>query len=242
MANSVQCIVKCASGRVMSFGDTDVTGSTTTTLKTQGIGLNQTGSIDLGNALVGETITNAFMTVTGATTASITVSYLFGFIENPDGSIAVPVEGGGCYSGCMPALVRILRVSVGMLLKMQLAVSNSTSARASYVAYAASGKCSVFQVAAVADPETEIVDLQTGGSIGQSMAGQTIVGGYVTFPNLYGVNDDQGGNNFFFIENSQGQLKDALFPVNAKEYAKVEMLRYPLRINQNDVLKVTWGS
>ncbi len=242
MANSVQCIVKCASGRVMSFGDTSVAANTTTTLQTQGIGLNQTGSVDLGNALVGETILGAYMTVTAATSVSHTVSYLFGYIENPDGSISTPIEGGGCYSSCMPKLVRPHRVRVGDLLKMQLDVSSSTSVKANYVALTASGKCSVFQVTAVADTETEIVDLQTGGTIGQSLAGQTIIAGYATFPNLYGLNDDQGGNNFFFIENAQGQLKDAIFPSNPKGQGKVEMLRYPLRIGQNDVLKVTWGS
>ena len=64
MANSIQVVVKCQSGRVMVFGDTNVTASTTTTLKSQGVGLNQTDNIDLGNALVGETITHAFGTVT----------------------------------------------------------------------------------------------------------------------------------------------------------------------------------
>jgi len=242
MANSIQVVVKCASGRIMVFGDTNVTASTTTTLQSQGVGLNFTNGIDLGNALTGETITHAFGTVTAATTTSFTVAYLFGYIENPDGSIAVPIEGGGSSSSCMPKLVKPLRVQVGMLLKIQLAVSSATAVKASYVAYCQSGKCSVFQVSAVADTETEIVDVVTGGSIGQSLAGQTILYSYATFPNSNGLNDDQAGNNFFFIEGSSGQLKDCIFPKAAKGNQKVSPLMGALRIEQNDTLKVTWGS
>jgi hypothetical protein len=242
MANSIQVVVKCQSGRVMVFGDTNVTASTTTTLKSQGVGLNQTDNIDLGNALVGETITHAFGTVTAATTTSFTVAYLFGVIENPDGSLAVPIEGGGSSSSCMPKLVRPLRVQVGMLLKVQLAVSSATAVKASFVTYTSSGKCNVFQVSAVADTETEITDLFTGGSIGQSLANQVITYSYATYPNSNGLNDDQAGNNFFFIEDSAGQLKDAIFPKCAKGNQKVSPLMGALRIMQNDTLKVTWGS
>jgi len=244
MANSAQCIVKCASGRVMSFGNTSITANTTTELQTQGIGLNQTASISLGNALVGETITHAFMTVQAATgsSAGINASYLFGFIEKPDGALSVPIEGGGHVSACMPQLVRPHRVQVGDLLKMQMTVQSATEVKANLVTYAASGKCSVFQVTAVADTKTEIVDVQTGGTIGQSMAGQTIIYAYATFPNLNGINDDQAGNNFFFLENSQGQLKDAFFPMNAFSGFKVVPVMGRTRIDQNDTLSVTWGS
>ena len=82
----------------------------------------------------------------------------------------------------------------------------------------------------------------TGGSIGQSLAGQTIVYSYATFPNSNGLNDDQAGNNFFFIEGSSGQLKDCIFPKAAKGNQKVSPLMGALRIEQNDTLKVTWGS
>lgn len=244
MANSAQCIVKCASGRVMSFGNTSITANTTTELQTQGVGLNQTSSISLGNALVGEVITHAYITVQAATgsSAGISASFMLGFIESPSGALACPVEGGGHASACMPALIKPHRVQVGDLLKMQMTVQSATEVKASLVTYASSGKCSVFQVTAVADTKTEIVDLQTGGTIGQSMAGQSIVYAYATFPNLNGLNDDQAGNNFFFLENSQGQLKDAYFPVNAFSAFKVNPIRTAIRIDQNDTLSVTWGS
>lgn len=243
MANSVQCIVKCASGRVMSFGNTSVTSETTTTLQTQGIGLNQTASVDLGNALVGELITNAYMTVSAeiGSSAGINAVYMFGYIEKPDGAISVPIEGGGNQSSCMPALVKPHRVQVGDLLKMQMTVQTASTKKANYIAYTSSGKCSVFQVTAVADTKTEILDLQTGGSIGQSLAGQQIIYGYATFGNLNGLNDDQAGNNFFFLENSQGQLKDAIFPNSPFSGYKVKPLA-GVRIDQNDTLSVTWGS
>jgi hypothetical protein len=242
MTNSIQVVVQCASGRTMSFGVTDVTDNTLTTLVTQGVGLNQTSAIDLGNALPGETIVRAYGTVTAATTASITVSYNFGYIENSDGSIALPIEGGGCLSGDMPSVCRPLRVTVGMLLKAQLNVATATSKSASLVAYCASGKTAVFNVTAVADTKTEMVDVITGGTIGQSLAGQRIIKSYATFSNLYGLNDDQGGNNFYFMENAQGQLKGTFFPVLANGYGQVKMVDSGIPVLQNDSLSVTWGS
>ena len=59
MANSIQVSVLCASGRIASFGDNNVTERTTTTLQTSGTGLNQTPDVDLGNFLVGETLLTA---------------------------------------------------------------------------------------------------------------------------------------------------------------------------------------
>lgn len=242
MANSIQVSVKCASGRVAVFSDTNVTENTLTTVTSGGVGLNQTSGIDLGNFLVGETITHAFATVTAATTASATAAFALGFVEQPDGSIAVPIEGGGSASGCMPMLCRPIRVTVGMLLKIMLAQSDASNVQASLVAYCASGKTSVFTVTAVADTKTAIVDITTGGSIGQSLAGQTIVKYYATFTNSNGLNDDQGGNNFYYIESSQGTLKGTMFPVLASLYGKVEQVPTRIPILQNDTLSVMWGS
>lgn len=242
MAQSIQVSVLCASGRVAVFSDNSVSENTTTTIQTGGTGLNQTSGIDLGNFLVGETITHAFGTVTAGTTNAAVSSYLFGFIENPDGSIAIPVEGGGSMSSCMPALCRPLRVSVGMLLKIALAQADNAQVQASVVAYCASGKTSVFTVSAGDSAKTAIVDITTGGTIGQSLAGQRIVKYYATYPNSNGLNDDQSGNNFYYIESSQGQLKATLFPTNAFSFAKVVQVPCNIPIMQNDTLSVMWGS
>lgn len=242
MAQSISVSVLCASGRVAVFADDSVAENTTTTLQTGGTGLNQTSGVDLGNFLVGETITHAFATVTAATTNAAVSSYLFGFIENPDGSIAVPIEGGGAFSSSMPALCRPIRVTVGMLLKIALAQSDASQVQASVVAYCASGKTSVFTVTAVADTKTAIVDITTGGTIGQSLAGQRIVKYYATYPNSNGLNDDQGGNNFYYVESSQGQLKATMFPINAFSYGKTKLIESNIPILQNDTLSVMWGS
>ena len=243
MTNSIQVSVLCASGRIASFGDNDVTERTTTTLQTSGTGLNQTSGVDLGNFLVGETIVAAFATVTAATTVADTVGFMYAFVENADGSIAVPIEGGGNKASNMPMLCRPVRVQVGMLLKAALAITDATATDASLVAYCASGKTSVFTVGSLtADTKTAIVDITTGGTIGQSLAGQRVVKYYATFTNLYGINDDQGGNNFYYAESSQGQLKGTFFPKGVRGFAKVEMLSCNIPILQNDTLSVMWGS
>ena len=242
MANSIQVSVLCQSGRVAVFSDDNVSAKTTTTLQTGGVGLNQTSGVDLGNFLVGETIIAAYGTVQAATTVGAFASYLLGFIENPDGSIAVPIEGGGNNTSDMPMLCKPVRVTVGMLLKIQMDVSSTSTVSASVVAYCASGKTSVFNVQAGADARTAIVDITTGGSIGQSLSNQRIVKYYATFDALYGANDAQDGLNFFFIESSQGQLKSTLFPTNAKGPQRTVLVECNIPIAQNDTLSVTWGS
>jgi hypothetical protein len=242
MANSIQVSVLCASGRIASFGDNNMSERTTTTLQTSGTGLNQTSGIDLGNFLVGETIVAAFATCTAATTVADTVGFMYAFVENADGSIAVPIEGGGNKAGCMPMLCKPVRVQVGMLLKGALAIVDTTATDASLVAYCASGKTSVFTVAAVADTKTAIVDVTTGGTIGQSLAGQRVVKYYATFTGIYGINDDQGGNNFYYAESSQGQLKGTFFPQVVRAPIKTEMVACNIPILQNDTLSVMWGS
>ena len=129
-----------------------------------------------------------------------------------------------------------------MLLKGALAITDATATDASLVAYCASGKTSVFTVAAVADTKTAMVDITTGGTIGQSLAGQRVVKYYATFTNLYGINDDQGGNNFYYAESSQGQLKGTFFPKGVRGFGKVEMIPCNIPILQNDTLSVMWGS
>ena len=242
MANSIQVSVLCASGRIASFGDNNVTERTTTTLQTSGTGLNQTSGVDLGNFLVGETIIAAFGTVTAATTVADTVGFMYAFVENADGSIAVPIEGGGNKASNMPMLCKPVRVQVGMLLKAALAIVDTSAADASLVAYCASGKTSVFTVTAGEDSKTSIVDITTGGSIGQSLAGQRIVKYYATFTGLYGLNDAQSGNNFFFCESSQGQLKGTFFPQGVRGLARTEKIECNIPILQNDTLSVFWGS
>jgi len=243
MANSIQISILCASGRIASFGDNNVSERTTTTLQTSGTGLNQTSGVDLGNFLVGETIVAAFSTVTAGVAVSDTVSFMYAYVENADGSIAVPIEGGGNKSGCMPMLCRPVRVQVGMLLKAALAITDTTATDASLVAYCASGKTSVFTVnASTPDTKTAIVDITTGGTIGQSLAGQRIVKYYATFTGLYGINDDQGGNNFYYAESSQGQLKGTFFPQVVRGVSKIEMVPCNIPILQNDTLSVMWGS
>jgi len=242
MANVVQAVFQCASGRYVSFSDTSVTDNTTTTIKTGGVGLNQTSGLDFGDALVGEVVVAGFVATNAATSGSVAATFSFAYIENPDGSVAVPVQGGGCYANQLPQLCRPIRVTVGMILKCQTTTSDATEVKANVAIYCASGKSAIMQVSAVADTETEIVDLITGGSIGQSLAGQRIVKMYSTFGNLYGSNDDGGGNCFFFIESPQGQLKGATFPVNAREGWYADYGMYSIPIGQNDTLKVTWGS
>jgi hypothetical protein len=86
---------------------------------------------------------------------------------------------------------------------------------ASMAVYCASGKSAIFAVKAVDATKTSMVDVLTGATIGQSLAGQRIVCSYQGYPALKGLNDNQAGNSGFYIESSDGALKLMISPSGA---------------------------
>tara|TARA_R110002110_G_C13043831_1_gene680131 strand:- start:49 stop:483 length:435 start_codon:yes stop_codon:yes gene_type:complete len=86
------------------------------------------------------------------------------------------------------------------------------AALASMAVYTASGKSAIFAIKAVDDTKTSMTDILTGGTIGQSLAGERIVCSYQGYPANKGLNASLSGNAGFYVESSDGALKLMISP------------------------------
>ena len=244
MANVVQVVARMASGRVASLYDAAVSDNTTTALSTGGPGLNQTSGLSFGQAFPGETITHIAATVQGGASAALNVVYIEG--GNGQCKYVVPIGGGG--SGELPAVLFPIKVEVGDIVNARACTADATEKDAILGIMCSDRTCAVFQVTAVADTKTELINLIQGSTtFGQALAGKTAVAGFATYNNSGGLNDDGAGNNFFYVEDSAGLLKAAYFPqivrnggVYTNGFTEFNKLTY--RIEQNDSAYVMWGS
>ncbi len=241
MANVVQISVRFASGKVGSLYNSSVTDNTTTEITTGGTGLNQTGSLSFGQAFVGETITHIGATVEGNAASAFNVCYL----ESGIGTVLYPIQISGGGAGQMHPVLFPIKVAVGQQVQARVSTSDATEKDACMAVICSDRTCAVFQVTAVADTKTEMTNLLSSTTtFGQTLAGKQITHAYATFTNSGGLNDDGGGNNFFYAENSAGILKGTWYtdaPVNQTGHpARWQTL--PCSVDQNDSLYVMWGS
>jgi len=84
----------------------------------------------------------------------------------------------------------------------------------------------------------------SGSTIGEALAGETIVKYYATYASQKGLNDNQSGNSAFYVESSDGQLKYMFPPETGTEFdggVSLGYCRVPVRIQQNDSLSVMAG-
>ena len=124
---------------------------------------------------------------------------------------------------------------------------------ASMAVYTASGRSAIFSVKAVDATKTSMTDILTGGTIGQSLAGERIVCSYQTYPGGKGLNDNQAGNSGFYVEAADGQLKLMIAPQGAENTTVAGSSNYlqgnsayveyavPIQIEQNSTLSVMAG-
>ena len=97
-----------------------------------------------------------------------------------------------------------------------------------------------------------MTDVLTGGTIGQSLAGERIVCSYQGYPANKGLNDNQAGNSGFYIESSDGALKLMISPATQTNNegshgnyteGSLPYVEYAVAIpiGQNDTLSVMAG-
>jgi len=199
--------------------------------------LNQTSGVSVGQAFNGKTCTHAFAKC--ATDDATSASFVSAYFENTDGSIAVPIQGGGQLQTGMPALKKPMRMATGVVCKAALQDAADAVQIATLAVYCASGKSDIFAALAVDDTPTAMVNPQ-GKTVGQALDGQTISCAYATYAATNGLDDNDGGVNALYIENAQGTLK-AMYPVTRGNSGAgpVPYISYPVMITQNDTLTVT---
>ena len=250
MATAIYAFAQFSDGTFGSFANASVTAETATEIQTGGVGINQASGVSLGQAFSGKVLVACSVLVQADDAQNGAFSYAY--ILGPTGEMLCPIQGGD-YSGIgLPRLKRHVRCVPGVKLFAAWDEAGDAVSLASMACYTASGKSAIFSVKAVDATKTSMVDVLTGGTVGQSLAGERIVCSYQTYPATKGLNDNQAGNSGFYIESSDGALKLMISPVtgngagaNGGNYTQGSSAwaEYPVAIpiGQNDSMSVMAG-
>ena len=236
MASNISVFIKFSDGTFTYLRDS-VTLDTLTEIQTDASGLlNITGDISLGQAYTGKVATHALAKV--VTDSAASGCFCYGAFYAPDGTVLCPIQGGGYQVTGLPALIKPVRMTTGVVCKAQ-AQAQADSVQIGAVAfYCASGYCDVLFGVAIDDTDVPMLNAQ-GATLGQSAAGQTIVGAYSTYGATYGLADTgiADGVGGFFAESSDGSLKMMYAP--DKGLADSQPVPYqstPFRVDQHDTM------
>jgi ribosomal protein S6E (S10) len=242
MASNISVFLRFSDGTFGSLRTTVTESSTAfgqyTEITTEGGDLNQTAGVSVGQAFSGQTVSHAFAVC--ATDSATTAALCSAYFEDTNGSIMVPIQGGGQGNTGFPMLKKPIRLSTGVVVKAALQDAADLVQIATLAVYCASGKSDCFAALGVDDTPTAMVNPQ-GKTIGQSLDGQTIQCAYATYAATNGLDDNDGGVNALYIENASGVLK-AMYPVSrggGTGNNGVSYVSYPVKIVQNDTLTVT---
>jgi len=243
MATAIYAFGQFSDGTFGSFANANVTAETATEIQTGGVGINQASGVSIGQAFAGKTLLAISCLVQKDDDTSGNFSYAY--LQGPTGEMLCPVQGGNSDGSGLPRLKRPVRMAPGVKLFAAWDDLTDAVSLASMATYCASGKSAIFAVKAVDATKTAMVDVLTGASIGQSLAGQRIVCSYQTYGASKGLNDNQAGNSGFYIESSDGALK-LMVPPNLHEsnaQGQSPWVEYPVAIpiGQNDTLSVMAG-
>jgi len=205
MATAIYAFGQFSDGTFGSFANASVTAETATEIQTGGVGINQASGVSIGQAFAGKTLVALSCQV--QTDDAITGCFSYGYLLGPTGEMLCPVQGANFSGVGLPRLKRPVRMTPGVKLFAAFDASTDAVGLASMAVYCASKKSAIFAIKAVNATKTAMVDVLTGGSIGQSLAGERVVCSYQGYPANKGLNDDQSGNAGFYIESSDGALK-----------------------------------
>jgi|TARA_R110000824_G_scaffold237307_2_gene426089 hypothetical protein len=241
MASNISVFLRFSDGTFGSLRTTVTESSTAfgqyTEITTEGGDLNQTAAISAGQAFNGQTVTHAFALC--ATDSATTACFVGAYFEDTNGSIMVPIQGGGQHMSGLPMLKKPIRLMTGVVVKAALQDTADAVQIATLSVYCANGKSDVFAALGVDDTPTAMLNPQ-GKTIGQALDGQTISCAMATYGATNGLDDNDGGVNALYIENAAGVLK-AMYPTakGVGGNSPVPYITYPVSIVQNDTLTVT---
>lgn len=240
MATGISAYFRCSDGSFISLVNNAVTENTVTEIQTGGTGLAQVSGVSLGQAYVGKTLTHGIVKVSTEDAASGV--YLYGYVQSPQGAIAVVAQGGGGDVSQMPPLPKPHKLVQGDTFQARFdAGADGNAQMAALSLYCTDGTCEVLFAQMVNDTKTAMVN-KDGNTIGQALAGKTIKGAFATASTVFDINESNAGVGGFYVEAADGTLK-AIYPPTTgntgsgyMDFPKYQM--YPVKITQNDTLSV----
>jgi hypothetical protein len=250
MATAIYAFAQFSDGTFGSFANAAVSAETATEIQTGGVSINQASGVSIGQAFAGKTLVAASCLV--QTDDATSGAFCYGYLLGPTGEMLCPVQGSNSSGVGLPRLKRPVRMVPGVKLFAAFDTAADAVALASMAVYCASGKSAIFAVKAVDATKTSMTDILTGGTIGQSLAGERIVCSYQGYPANKGLNDNQAGNAGFYVESSDGALKLMISPATQTNNegghgnytgGSLPWVEYAVAIpiGQNDTLSVMAG-
>lgn len=240
MATGITVLVRFSNGSIGYLSNVDVAAGAIgeEILTANGGGdISQVANVRIGQAYTGLTATHAVAIVqdnTGGEEAYDIPMLVFCNFRGPNGAVIVPVQGGGRWTGAMPALYRPVPMSTGVTVFAAQQRSLDSGTLVGSLDVCSPTKCDNFTVTGINEQNVELLN-KDGSTIGQSMNGLVATQMTARYPSNTGMNSDLTGIQSFFVTSSDGALK-ALIPVQYDTGSPTlgPSIDYPVRILQND--------
>ena len=227
---------KGASGKVYTFSGT-ATDDTEFTLQsnTSTSGVNQSGSLNIGQLAEGDRITHFSVTASGHTP-------LYAYLEDQNGRVAMPIASLGMAAGNGTAVMAPLPAPVLMVngFTIKVLTTNITAGREKVgVALCGPGAMAkdVFTATIANGTAASFTSVKTNLPLGQALAGQVITKAIVS-----------GGNSenlaaalsfpYVVVQASSGSSKGAFNVPNGDNVGVVAQDCGTIRIEQNDQMEI----
>ena len=247
MVSQATLAARFSDGTFGYFGLSDATDDTGTAgLELPTIaptGINITAGVSAGQAYVGKTMTHAVISI--STQGSGAGAILWGALKSPNGNFIVPIQGGGAHFGDLPALVRPVRMVVGLTAWAAWQQSaDGTTQDVAFVGYTSDGYCDVLYAQNNDGTAVGLVN-SSGTTFGQSFSGKQLLCYYATTGLTLGLNDAGEGVSYLFVNSADGQLKGLVPAINTGGEASdsiTPFVKIPISVRQNDTLEVQTDS
>lgn len=232
----VYCAARGASGKIYTFSGT-ATDDTEFTLQsnTSTSGVNQAGSLNIGQLAEGDTITHACVTASDHTP-------LYAYLEDPNGRVAMPIASLGKaninQTGDMHPLPQPVRMVNGFTLKVLTTDATSGKEKVGVSLYGAGPQSKDVFTATIANgTAASFTSVKTGLPVGQALSGQSVSGAVVSG----GATANMAAAlsfPFVIVQSSSGASKGAFALQNGDAFGVKAQDIAPIRIDQNDAMEV----
>ena len=229
---AVEVFLQTQSGRALTLYNADLDDSAEEEVTSGGNGLNVVSGVSLGLYGTGEVVTHAICVGSDAMG--------YAYIENPDGSIAMPVSissDAGINAGLV-ALHRPIRISSGMTFKARSLATNSLVVCLSTIC--ASGRADIFTATASDGNTSNFSSLKSSQDVGKTLVGQTIIKAMPI--TQVGLNTgESGGSSSCALLDAQGATK-AVWAQQNTQVTQPVWQQFNVRVAQNDKAQITYDA
>ena len=232
----VNCVFQTRSGRALTLSD-QATDGTELEVKSGGNAVNVTDDVSLGQYGAGETITH------GLCVGSVAILYAYVLGQNGKIIMPVPVANDVSAQGIVE-LCRPLRLETGMQLRVMTTDAGGTQGvNASVGFYCSDGSVEYLTAIAANGTTVNFTSVQTGQSIGQTLAGKSVMKLYSATPLQLVLAAGAGsGQSGFPILSSEGYCKTMVIASNVLYGQPPAQFPPRLTITQNDTMTVSFDS